>query len=274
MVRPAGLQRQALPRLIAAHLIGAVGHQARHVGPPGRGLRRFRGFRSVLRRLFGGALPGQQILPQGHGGRGGADLLQEPVVLPVQHHHQGTVILCRDLQEGGVAGLPHLVIARHHRQQGRKGRVVGRVRQALPGIDEVARQDPPPVRPLCAAQLERPGDRAVGVLLRSGALGHAVGHRGAGGAGGLAHQVLIQMDQDRLVRRLCGVNGIQLLRRTAHADGEGHRISAPGTSGQCGDTQRRGQEQRQPPLPVFHTIAPLFWSTEQAPVGARKCQMT
>ena len=79
-----------------------------------------------------------------------------------------------------------------------------------------------------------------------------------GGAGGLAHQVLIQMDQDRLVRRLCGVNGIQLLRRTAHADGEA-RLLLPAAAEKA-QAQRRCQRQRPRPLPVSHIIAPHVWS--------------
>ncbi|CAN3988387.1 glycerol kinase GlpK, partial [Dysosmobacter welbionis] len=267
----AGLQGQRLTSLIPAHLIRPVGHKARKVVPPRGRLRR-------LRRCFGGlpvsgsGLLLQQVLPQRHGGGRSADLRQKPVELSVQHHHQGAVILRRHLQQRHVAGLPHGVVACYHGQQRRAGGIVGRIGQPLPGKDKVPGPDRPAVGPLGLPQLEGPGHGAVGILLRTDALGCAVRHRGpAGAVSCFPHQIFIQVDQDGLVRRLCGVDGIQLLRRAAHADGEGRPLPASAAAGQAESQQRRRQEQRPPALPILHIVVPPALESKTGTPAGHPC---
>ena len=271
----AGGQGQGLSRRVRAHLIGPVGHQCRHIGPPGLllpvllrvCLRSVGG--CVLLRLHGG----HQVLPQGNGGRRGADLGQKPAVGPVQHHRQRVGILRRHLEGRHVAGLTHIVIARHHGQQGGLRRVVGRVRQPLPCVDEILRPQVAAVGPL-PPELEGAGDGAVGVLLLADALGRAVGHADlAGCAHAPAHQSLVQVDQDRPVRRAVGVDGVQLLRRAAGADAEGKRLPALAAAAEKGQAHRRRQQQGQPPFPLVHVIASLCLGSRAAlcrPHGGRR----
>ena len=164
--------------------VGTVGHQHGGVGPPagGRirsGLHLVHGVRRLLQPL-------DHILPQRHGGNGGTDLPQKPVIVTVQRDGERTAVFSADRQQGHIPGGAGLLIAADNGQKRRVDRRGGRVRQALPRIHEIPGLDLNAIGPFPAPQTEGIGHGAIGVFLDIHVL------CGAAHSGNLAVFVLFQ----------------------------------------------------------------------------------
>ena len=243
-------QRQSIFFLCGGS-IGTIGHQTGGIGPPATGrLILFQiivgGIRLLLESLY-------NILPQRHGGDGGADLPQEPVIMTGQGHHKGGAAFCAHRQQTHVAGGLSLRIAADNGQQRGIHGAGGGVRQTLPGVYKVAGLDLYAIGPLAAPEAEGVGDGAIAVLLHV----HAFG--GTGDCDGLAvfarfqpHQIFIKVVQDGLVPDPLGVDRIIGGGGLTHADGE--RCPAvcrflPAAGGQEGNAHQSAETQRCQALP-------------------------
>ena len=265
------LRQDQLPRLAVACGVGAVGHESRGVGGPV--LRP--GLPPLLRLevfLDGLLLQGLEVvLPQGHGGGVGADILQKPAALAEKSHNEGELTLRRDLQFGHIPGGADLVIARHGGEQGRAGGIGHRVRQALPGVDEVPRRHRLPVGPLGLPQVEGVGHRPVVVLLHVVLLRNAGGQGGpAGGVRRLPEEVFIEVDDHRLRLRRLRPDGVVAPGLLPHAEPQGKARGAPAAAArQRPRRQGEAEAHRRHPFPHLHRPR-SYISRSGAPVPAER----
>ena len=165
----------------------------------------------------------RQVLPEGHGVRPRAQLLQKIGPAAVEGGHKGALIGGGHPQLGGVSGALDLAVAGHGGHQLPVGGVDGGVRQAAPGGHEVLRRDGPAVGPDDAL----PEGEGVGGV--AGVVGlHRVALRLTGGqdgpavaAVGPAHQVLIEVEKDGLPALGGDEGGVQGILGIPQADGQG-----------------------------------------------------
>ena len=260
-----------LALLAAARGVGPVGHQSRGVGGPVPRP----GLPPLLRLevfLDGLLLQGLEvILPQGHGGGIGADVLQKPIALAEKGHNEGELALRRDLQLRDIPGGADLVIARHGGEQGRAGGIGHRVRQALPGVDEVPRRHRLPVGPLGLPQVEGIGHRPVVVLLHVVLLRDAGGQGGpAGGIRRLPEEVFIEVDDHRLRLRRLRPDGVVAPGLLPHAEPQGKARGAPAAAArQRPRRQGEAEAHRRHPFPHLHRPR-SYISRSGAPVPAER----
>ena len=210
---------------------------------------------------------GEQVIPDGHGPRPGAQLRQEMGVAALEGDHKGALIRGGHPQKGDVPGLLHLIVAGDDAHQLPAGEVLGRVRQALPGGGEVGGRDRPAVGP---AGVLPEGEGIGGVAGKIGI--HAVAlrlsrgqNRPAVAAVGPAHQIFKEVVEKALAPRRGDLGGIQGVlgvgddhgeRAGLRGDAVRDRVRLRGGLCSAGGQQQAGQERRQQPGRRLGTLSP------------------
>ena len=192
-----------------------------------------------------------RLLPDGHGGGGGADAVQEVGAWAGEGDLEGVVIGGADLEGVNIAGAG-LVVAGDYGENGGVGAGGVRGDEALPGVDEVRRREAAAVGPhRVAAEVEGVGHGAV-VVAR---LLPGLGHSGDGLLAVPAQQVIEHVEHHGALRRRGGHGGVHGGEQAGHD----HRqlflvVGVFVTAGKQTGGQAQGQQKRQKAVYPFHTV--------------------